>query len=319
MLNIQELEERHKKYKFKSQLPFVAISALAATIIIGVVSFTIFYQKDSVPDVKKSDLPTVELNTTTVATTPPPTEHKIEEKVEKKEEEKIEKKVEEKNETTPAIQTPKEVKEEIKTTPKVQKEHETEEKPKRIVLTPSIDFISSTDKQTTQSRYPTINSTSKEKVTITEEIVTIVQEEKKPSTVPEEKKEESVKPTIKEKVESTTQKEEKKGSISIAHRDEQRDIEDVIKRFNVSHNPALSLFVAKKYYQLGNYEQAYNYALATNDINNNIEESWIIFAKSLVKLNKKAMAVETLKKYISHSGSSQARQLLDEINSGKFK
>jgi len=317
MLNIQDLEERHKKYKFKSQLPFIAISALATTIIIAIASFTVFYQKDSVTDVKKSNLPTVELNTTT--TTPPTAERKIEEKIEKKEEEKIEKKLEEKNETTPAIQTPKEVKEEVKITPEVQKEAQIEEKPKRIVLTPSMDFISNTDKQTTQNRYPAINSTSKEKVTITEEIVTIVQEEKKPSTIPEEKKEESVKPTIKEKVETTTPKEEKKGSISIAHRDEQRDIEDVIKRFNVSHNPALSLFVAKKYYQLGNYEQAYNYALATNDINNNIEESWIIFAKSLVKLNKKEMAIETLKKYISHSGSSQARQLLDEIKSGKFK
>ncbi|MDQ1244960.1 MAG: hypothetical protein QG565_1301 [Campylobacterota bacterium] len=97
------------------------------------------------------------------------------------------------------------------------------------------------------------------------------------------------------------------------------DIAHVIKRFNVNHNPALSLFVAKKYYQLGDYEQAYNYALITNDINNNIEESWLIFSKSLVKINKKEMAIETLKKYISHSHSSQARQLLDEIQAGKFK
>lgn len=74
----------------------------------------------------------------------------------------------------------------------------------------------------------------------------------------------------------------------------------MIKRFNTNHNPALSLFVAKQYYQIGDYEQAYNYALITNDINNNIEESWIIFAKSLVQLGKKSKQSKRFKN-ISHN------------------
>ena len=110
-----------------------------------------------------------------------------------------------------------------------------------------------------------------------------------------------------------------KPKISISTKETQNDIQHVIKRFKKNNNPALSLFVAKKYYKLGDYEKAYNYALITNGINNDIEQSWIIFAKSLVKLNKKELAMNTLKKYIRHSHSGNAKVLLDDIRSGKFR
>lgn len=111
----------------------------------------------------------------------------------------------------------------------------------------------------------------------------------------------------------------KQSSLNIKRRNDNSDIQHVINRFQVNNNPALSLFIAKKYYQLGEYEKAYNYALITNNLNNDIEDSWIIFAKSLVKLKKRDMAVETLKKYVDYSHSSQAKVLLDEILSEKFK
>ena len=107
--------------------------------------------------------------------------------------------------------------------------------------------------------------------------------------------------------------------ISINRRNTQDDIQHVVKRFKKSNNPALSLFIAKKYYELEDYNQAYNYALITNELNNDIEDSWMIFAKSLVKLNKKIKAVETLEKYVDHSHSSRAKILLDNIKSGKMK
>ena len=97
------------------------------------------------------------------------------------------------------------------------------------------------------------------------------------------------------------------------------DIAQVIRRFNKNNNPALSLFIAKKYYELGDYHKSYNYALITNEINRNIEASWIVFAKSLVKLNEKDMAVKTLQTYVSQSNSNRANILLDDITSGKFK
>lgn len=112
---------------------------------------------------------------------------------------------------------------------------------------------------------------------------------------------------------------EKSQSITIARNTTNDDILKVIERFKKSNDPALSLFVAKKYYELEDYNKSYNYALITNELNNNIEASWIIFAKSLVKLNEKEMAVKTLRQYIEHSGSSQAKSLLEEIRSGRFK
>jgi tetratricopeptide (TPR) repeat protein len=107
--------------------------------------------------------------------------------------------------------------------------------------------------------------------------------------------------------------------IIITKKETKDDISNVIKRFKVNNNPALSLFIAKKYYEIGNYHQSYNYALITNQINKDIESSWIIFAKSLAKLNKRDKAISTLKEYIKVSDSYNARLLLQEIQSGNFK
>jgi len=89
--------------------------------------------------------------------------------------------------------------------------------------------------------------------------------------------------------------------------------------FQKDRSPALSLFLAKKYYEIGDYHQAYNYALITNRMNKEIEESWLIFAKSLVKLNKKNKAIGILRKYIQKTHSSNAEILLQEIHAGAFK
>ncbi|MFA6190869.1 MAG: CDC27 family protein [Sulfurimonas sp.] len=113
--------------------------------------------------------------------------------------------------------------------------------------------------------------------------------------------------------------EEPKGNINIKRQSTKNDIEQVIKRFKKSNDPTLSLFIAKNYYNTGDYNLAYNYALITNEIDSNQETSWIIFAKSLVKLDQKDKAVETLKEYIKHSHSANAKTLLDEILSGEMK
>ena len=100
--------------------------------------------------------------------------------------------------------------------------------------------------------------------------------------------------------------------------DDMKDIQDVIARFKKNKNPALSLFVAKRYYKIGNYQQAYNYALITNELDNNIEDSWLIFAKSLYKLDQKDMAIKTLKAYIQESSSVKAKITLDQMERGTF-
>jgi hypothetical protein len=111
---------------------------------------------------------------------------------------------------------------------------------------------------------------------------------------------------------------EPKPEISITQENSD-DLKDVIKRFKTNKNPALSLFIARKYYDMGNYKAAYDYALRTNEINSDIEDSWLIFAKSLVKLGHKDQAIKTLATYANHSHSVQAKELLDKIRKGHFQ
>ncbi len=163
---------------------------------------------------------------------------------------------------------------------------------KKVVIEPSLDFLQEIEKNNVEKK---IVPKSKPKITIKEPVQTQIQVIKK------------------ERVQK------KENSVKITRQNTHTDIQAVINRFEKNHNPALSLFIARQYYKIKEYKKSYNYALKTNEINNNIEDSWIIFAKSLVKLQNKKVAVKMLKKYISHSNSYKASILLDEINSGKFR
>ncbi len=91
---------------------------------------------------------------------------------------------------------------------------------------------------------------------------------------------------------------------------------DVAKRFKQSKNTDDSLFLAKSYYLKGNYKKANYWALQTNKINNNIEESWLIFVKSKVKLGQKGDAINILMTYIKRTNSVNANNLLIKIKEG---
>lgn len=109
-------------------------------------------------------------------------------------------------------------------------------------------------------------------------------------------------------------------SLSINRNNESKlDINELQRRFKETSNANLGLFIARYYYDHGNYDEAYNYALKTNNINNRIDESWILFSKSLVKLGRTDQAKKTLQLYVSQSNSEAARTLLDSIERGNFK
>ena len=109
-------------------------------------------------------------------------------------------------------------------------------------------------------------------------------------------------------------------SLSINRNNESKlDINELQRRFKETSNANLGLFIARYYYDHGNYDEAYNYALKTNNVNNRIDESWIIFSKSLVKLGRSDQAKKTLQLYIQQSNSESARGLLDSLERGTFK
>lgn len=97
------------------------------------------------------------------------------------------------------------------------------------------------------------------------------------------------------------------------------DIHEIEERFKVNSNPHLGVYIARYHYEHGNYNEAYNYALKTNSISSTMEESWLIFAKSLVKLGKNDQAKKTLQLYISQSNSENAKSLLYSIQQGGVK
>lgn len=88
---------------------------------------------------------------------------------------------------------------------------------------------------------------------------------------------------------------------------------DVEKRFLQSHDVDDSLFLAKSYYKKGLYKDAEYWALETNKLDENIEESVLIFVKSKAKLGHKNEAVSILTKYISRTASHEAKNLLLRI------
>jgi len=92
------------------------------------------------------------------------------------------------------------------------------------------------------------------------------------------------------------------------------NIHEIEDRFANNSNPHLGLYIARYHYDNGNYNESYNYALKTNAINNTIEESWLIFTKSLIKLGKTEQAKKTLQLYISQSNSEEAKNLLNGLN-----
>lgn len=99
----------------------------------------------------------------------------------------------------------------------------------------------------------------------------------------------------------------------------QDELNALIKRFNHKKKPALSLFIANKYYNQGNYQESYTYAKETLKLNGRIEDAILIYAKSLVKLGRSEKAKAKLYSYIKQTHSIKAKSLLNKINKGTFK
>lgn len=93
---------------------------------------------------------------------------------------------------------------------------------------------------------------------------------------------------------------------------------DVERRFLQSHDIDDALFLARSYYKKGDYKKAEYWALETNKIDENSEESLFIFVKSKVKLGRRNEAVTILTDYIKMTNSQEAKKLLYMIQNNKL-
>jgi len=289
MLNIHELEKKWLRYKIKSYIPHMVIfisSLLIIAVLFILINLDYFKSQTSNLD----DFP------------------KQEEAINTDQEKNITQEVVQTAVivSTQKTQTPVELTE----APEVIHVTQTEQK---LLVTPSMNFIKNI--QHDDISYDKKESYKNQAVAITEKPETPTQTPPTPDFIEETVLTQPIK--IEEK--KVDEEIHVANSISIKRQNEYSDIEEIIARFKKNNNPTLSLFIAKKYYELGEYRNAYNYSLITNELNKEIEASWIIFAQSLVKLNEKEKAIKILQEYVKHSNSKRANLLLDEILSGKFK
>jgi len=91
---------------------------------------------------------------------------------------------------------------------------------------------------------------------------------------------------------------------------------EVAKRFRMGHDPDDSLFLAKAYYLKAMYKKAEYWALQTNKVNENIEESWLVFAKAKAKQGHRNEAIRILNEYIKRTDSAEAKIVLNKIKKG---
>jgi len=114
----------------------------------------------------------------------------------------------------------------------------------------------------------------------------------------------------KAKMKIISEKPRKKMHLNIIESSSVSAYKDVERRFIESHDTDDSLFLAKSYYRKGNYKKSEFWSLQTNKVNSHIEESWMIFAQSKIKLGHINEAIQVLKSYVKHSNSQKAKELL---------
>jgi len=115
-----------------------------------------------------------------------------------------------------------------------------------------------------------------------------------------------------------TSKNNKKVDLHIVETSSPSAYRDVERHFLQSHDTEDALFLAKRYYAKGDYAKAEYWALEANKVDDNIEESWLIFAKSKAKQGQINEAIYILTSYIKKSNSMQAKSLLYQIKKGTF-
>jgi len=187
------------------------------------------------------------------------------------------------------------------------------------VIEKNIHKIENNDSVIIKGTVEITNNTSKQ-VVIKEVENTIIEEEvenKKPiemivDNIPilEEERKEIIK-------EVENNKPRKKIHLNIIESSSLDAYKDVEKRFFKSGDVDESLFLAKAYYNKGKYKKSEFWALQTNKINSTIDESWIIFAQSKVKLGHKNEAISILRNYIKRTGSDLAKNSLLKIKTSK--
>ncbi|WP_457592784.1 CDC27 family protein [Hydrogenimonas sp.] len=94
-------------------------------------------------------------------------------------------------------------------------------------------------------------------------------------------------------------------------------LEYLIKRFNERRDPKLASYIAQSYYKKGKYKEAVKWSVMANSLDPSSEETWLIFARSKVKLGQKEDAIRALRVYLNQYSSRNIKSFLQSLEAGR--
>ncbi len=103
-------------------------------------------------------------------------------------------------------------------------------------------------------------------------------------------------------------------SVEIPHkRAVRRSMKSLRKKFYATNNVKYALEIAARYYGAKQYRRALKWALIANEVDEKKPESWILFAKTKMKMGKKQDALNVLKAYLKTYSSAKVSRYLKKI------
>ena len=122
-----------------------------------------------------------------------------------------------------------------------------------------------------------------------------------------------IKPISKTKLALQEKKEiiiNKEPTLNISHSDV--DLDALKRKFSQHESYGIAIRIAQEYYTQENYKASLKWAKKANNLDRKKEKSWVLYAKSLYKLGKKAKAIQVLKLYKRFSSSQEVNRILQE-------
>ncbi len=102
--------------------------------------------------------------------------------------------------------------------------------------------------------------------------------------------------------------EEKRNILNI----KEPSIKDLEELFQKRKTYKLAIKISKYYFEKRDYRKSLEWAKTANKIDNESEESWLLYAKSLYHLGDKESAIELLRVYLKFKHSKDAVKLLEQ-------
>jgi tetratricopeptide (TPR) repeat protein len=116
---------------------------------------------------------------------------------------------------------------------------------------------------------------------------------------------------------TNVQSEVKHVDIQVSSKKTEFTVKEIESRFHFAKDKDDALFLARYYFDKKKYKQALKWALETNKLDSDIEESWLLFGRSKAKLGQRMEAIRVLQAYYDRTGSKKAKALLDKVRRGK--